>query len=131
MGKRMVVLSDGTGNSSAAIWRTNLWRTFEALELSNSDQVAFYDDGVGTSSFNPPIDFLSQSKSAAGVADETRLDIGQPHIVAPMAPLIAIERHSRGDRSARREHQRRAFRRRYFCGRFIPYDSADQGGRKR
>jgi uncharacterized protein (DUF2235 family) len=53
MGKRIVVLSDGTGNSSAAIWRTNVWRTFEALDLSKSDQVAFYDDGVGTSSFKP------------------------------------------------------------------------------
>jgi uncharacterized protein (DUF2235 family) len=53
MARRIVVLSDGTGNSSAAIWRTNVWRTFEALDLSNSDQVAFYDDGVGTSSFKP------------------------------------------------------------------------------
>jgi uncharacterized protein (DUF2235 family) len=53
MGKRIIVLSDGTGNSSAAIWRTNVWRTFEALDLSSSDQVAFYDDGVGTSSFKP------------------------------------------------------------------------------
>jgi len=51
--KRIVVLSDGTGNSSAAVWRTNVWRTFEAIDLSNSDQVAFYDDGVGTSSFKP------------------------------------------------------------------------------
>jgi uncharacterized protein (DUF2235 family) len=53
MARKIVVLSDGTGNSSAAIWRTNVWRTFEALDLSNSDQVAFYDDGVGTSSFKP------------------------------------------------------------------------------
>jgi uncharacterized protein (DUF2235 family) len=51
--RRIVVLSDGTGNSSAAMWRTNVWRTFEALDLSNSDQVAFYDDGVGTSTFKP------------------------------------------------------------------------------
>src|SRR3954469_6998815 len=51
--RRIVVLSDGTGNSSAAVWRTNVWRTFEALDLSNSDQIAFYDDGVGTSSFKP------------------------------------------------------------------------------
>ncbi|MGY3233206.1 uncharacterized protein (DUF2235 family) [Bradyrhizobium sp. USDA 4448] len=51
--KKIVVLSDGTGNSSAAVWRTNVWRTFEAIYLSNSDQVAFYDDGVGTSSFKP------------------------------------------------------------------------------
>jgi hypothetical protein len=39
--RRIVVLSDGTGNSAAAVWRTNVWRTFEALDLSNSDQVAF------------------------------------------------------------------------------------------
>ncbi|SHG45400.1 DUF2235 domain-containing protein [Bradyrhizobium erythrophlei] len=51
--RRIVVLSDGTGNSSAAVWRTNVWRTFEALDLSNSDQVALYDDGVGTSTFKP------------------------------------------------------------------------------
>jgi uncharacterized protein (DUF2235 family) len=53
MARRIVVLSDGTGNSSAALWRTNVWRTFDALDLSGSDQVAFYDDGVGTSSFKP------------------------------------------------------------------------------
>src|SRR3984893_7421791 len=53
MARKIVVLSDGTGNSSAAGWRTNVWRTFEALDLSNSDQVAFYDDGVGTSTFKP------------------------------------------------------------------------------
>src|SRR5215475_4167750 len=53
MGRNIVLLSDGTGNSAAKVWRTNVWRTFEALDLSNSDQVAFYDDGVGTSSFKP------------------------------------------------------------------------------
>src|SRR3981189_4007879 len=49
----IVLLSDGTGNSSAKVWRTNVWRLFEALDLSSSDQVACYDDGVGTSSFRP------------------------------------------------------------------------------
>jgi uncharacterized protein (DUF2235 family) len=53
MSRNIVLLSDGTGNSAAKVWRTNVWRTFEALDLSNSDQVAFYDDGVGTSSFKP------------------------------------------------------------------------------
>src|SRR5947209_14744839 len=53
MARKIIVLSDGTGNSSAAVWRTNVWRTFEAIDLSSSDQVAFYDDGVGTSSFKP------------------------------------------------------------------------------
>jgi len=53
MGKRIILLSDGTGNSAAKVWRTNVWRVFESLELSGSEQVAFYDDGVGTSSFLP------------------------------------------------------------------------------
>jgi uncharacterized protein (DUF2235 family) len=53
MGRRIVLLSDGTGNSAAKVWRTNVWRLFEALDLSSSDQVACYDDGVGTSSFRP------------------------------------------------------------------------------
>ncbi|MGY4512110.1 DUF2235 domain-containing protein [Bradyrhizobium sp. USDA 3650] len=53
MAKRIVVLSDGTGNSASQVWRTNVWRTFESLDLTGSDQVAFYDDGVGTSSFKP------------------------------------------------------------------------------
>jgi uncharacterized protein (DUF2235 family) len=51
--KRIVLLSDGTGNAAAKVWRTNVWRTFEGIDLSESDQVAFYDDGVGTSSFKP------------------------------------------------------------------------------
>ena len=53
MSRKIILLSDGTGNSAAKVWRTNVWRTFEALDLSGSDQVAFYDDGVGTSSFKP------------------------------------------------------------------------------
>jgi uncharacterized protein (DUF2235 family) len=53
MGRKIILLSDGTGNSSAKVWRTNVWRVYESLDLSGSDQVAFYDDGVGTSSFKP------------------------------------------------------------------------------
>jgi uncharacterized protein (DUF2235 family) len=53
MSRKIVLLSDGTGNSAAKVWRTNVWRTFEALDLSGNDQVALYDDGVGTSSFKP------------------------------------------------------------------------------
>ena len=30
-----------------------MWRTFESLDLTSSQQIAFYDDGVGTSSFKP------------------------------------------------------------------------------
>jgi uncharacterized protein (DUF2235 family) len=53
MGRIIVLLSDGTGNSAAKVWRTNVWRVFESIDLSNSEHVAYYDDGVGTSSFKP------------------------------------------------------------------------------
>jgi hypothetical protein len=53
MAKKIVLLSDGTGNSAGKVWRTNVWRVFESLELKGSDQIAIYDDGVGTSSFKP------------------------------------------------------------------------------
>ena len=52
MSKNIVLLSDGTGNSSAALLKTNVWQLFQALDLRDPDrQIAFYDDGVGTSSF--------------------------------------------------------------------------------
>jgi uncharacterized protein (DUF2235 family) len=36
------------------LFKTNVWRMFGALDLSDPDrQIAFYDDGVGTSSFKP------------------------------------------------------------------------------
>lgn len=53
MPKRIILLSDGTGNSAAKVWRTNVWRTFESIDLTRPDQIAIYDDGVGTSSFKP------------------------------------------------------------------------------
>lgn len=53
MGKKIILLSDGTGNSAAKVWRTNVWRVFEALDLASDEQIACYDDGVGTSSFKP------------------------------------------------------------------------------
>ena len=52
-GKRIILLSDGTGNSASKVWKSNVWRVFESLDLRGSEQVAFYDDGVGTSSFKP------------------------------------------------------------------------------
>lgn len=51
--KNIVLLSDGTGNSPGKVWRTNVWRVFEGLDLSDPYQVACYDDGVGTSAFKP------------------------------------------------------------------------------
>ena len=55
--KAIVVFSDGTGNSAAKVFRTNVWRLYQALELGDAAasedrrQIAYYDDGVGTSSF--------------------------------------------------------------------------------
>ena len=54
MPKNIVLLSDGTGNSSAKLLKTNVWRIYEALDLDDpNEQLACYDDGVGTSSFKP------------------------------------------------------------------------------
>jgi uncharacterized protein (DUF2235 family) len=51
---KIIVFSDGTGNSSAKVFRTNVWRLYDALDLGlTSGQVAFYDNGVGTASFKP------------------------------------------------------------------------------
>src|SRR5882724_9893375 len=52
MSKNIVLLSDGTGNSSSKLFKTNVWRMFQTLDLKNPEsQIAYYDDGVGTSSF--------------------------------------------------------------------------------
>ncbi|WP_316199369.1 DUF2235 domain-containing protein [Bradyrhizobium sp. SZCCHNS2002] len=51
MGKNIVLLSDGTGNSAANVHKTNIWRLYRAL--STEGLIAEYDDGVGTSSFRP------------------------------------------------------------------------------
>jgi uncharacterized protein (DUF2235 family) len=53
MTKRIILLSDGTGNAVAKVWRSNVWRLFESLALLKPNQVAIYDDGVGTASFKP------------------------------------------------------------------------------
>ena len=52
-GRNIVLLSDGTGNSAAKLSKTNVWALYQALELSDGSQLAFYDDGVGTSGFKP------------------------------------------------------------------------------
>ena len=55
-GKNILLFSDGTGNSSGKLFKTNVWRMYEAVDLGPSptgirDQISFYDDGVGTSNF--------------------------------------------------------------------------------
>lgn len=57
--RNIVLFSDGTGNSSASLFKTNVRRLFEALDVADPAnpmhprQFAFYDDGVGSSSFKP------------------------------------------------------------------------------
>jgi hypothetical protein len=52
MSKKIVLLSDGTGNSASSAHKTNIWRFYKAVDVSQgSDQAVFYDNGVGTSSF--------------------------------------------------------------------------------
>lgn len=56
--KNIILLSDGTGNSASKLFKTNVWRLYQALDLSepgpnNPRQIAYYDDGVGTASFKP------------------------------------------------------------------------------
>jgi uncharacterized protein (DUF2235 family) len=56
--KSIILFSDGTGNSSAKLFKTNVWRLYEAVDLGppadgKRAQISYYDDGVGTSSFKP------------------------------------------------------------------------------
>ena len=54
--RNILLFSDGTGNSSAKLQKTNVWRFYEALDLgypvaeTEPVQIAYYDNGVGTSS---------------------------------------------------------------------------------
>jgi uncharacterized protein (DUF2235 family) len=55
--KSIVLFSDGTGNSSAKLFKTNVWRMYEAVDLGANAlaprQIVYYDEGVGNSGFRP------------------------------------------------------------------------------
>lgn len=55
--KSIVLFSDGTGNSSAKLFKTNVWRMYEAVDLGATAiaprQIVYYDEGVGNSGFRP------------------------------------------------------------------------------
>jgi uncharacterized protein (DUF2235 family) len=59
MSKTIILLADGTGNSAAKLFKTNVWRLYKALDLNDPPphgeqrQIAYYHDGVGTSTFKP------------------------------------------------------------------------------
>jgi hypothetical protein len=50
MNKRIVIFADGTGNAFTR-QESNIWRLYEAIDLTRPDQIAHYVRGVGTSSF--------------------------------------------------------------------------------
>ena len=54
--KNIVLCSDGTGNSGGKTRGTNVWRIFNAIDRhdKNSEQITFYDDGVGTDTLRWP-----------------------------------------------------------------------------
>jgi len=52
-GRNLIVLSDGTGNGAAKKNKTNVYRLYESLDLHDRNQIAFYDDGVGSQDFLP------------------------------------------------------------------------------
>lgn len=57
--RNIILLSDGTGNGASSLFKTNVRRLYEALDLADPSnpleprQFAFYDDGVGVSGFRP------------------------------------------------------------------------------
>jgi uncharacterized protein (DUF2235 family) len=59
MNKNIVLFSDGTGNSAAKPFKTNVWRLYQAIDtVPPTDpkarrQIAFYDEGVGTDNIKP------------------------------------------------------------------------------
>jgi uncharacterized protein (DUF2235 family) len=61
--RNLIVLSDGTGNSASSPFKTNVWRLYEAVNLTDGTQVAVFGDGVGTSS----VKFLRVLGLALGV----------------------------------------------------------------
>ena len=48
--RNLIVLSDGTGNSASTPFKTNVWRLYQAISLTDGSQLAAFGDGVGTSS---------------------------------------------------------------------------------
>lgn len=55
MSKNIILLSDGTGNSTVKNRGTNVFKLYEAIDYNSTkpQQIAFYDDGVGNSNLKP------------------------------------------------------------------------------
>lgn len=63
MGKRIVVCCDGTGNEFSSS-NTNVVNLFQIIEKNPTDQVAYYDPGVGT--FGPELVSLTTGYGITG-----------------------------------------------------------------
>ncbi len=46
--KKIFLFTDGTGNAGGKTRGTNVWRLYNAIDVHRQDQIAFYNDGVGT-----------------------------------------------------------------------------------
>ena len=77
----------GTGNSAAKLNETNVWRLYQALDLGSDDQIAYHDDGVGTSGVSP---LRFSGARSAGACRATfgslrvpvpALPCGRPHLI--------------------------------------------------
>ena len=60
MAINIVLLSDGTGNSSSSPFKSNVWRLYQAIDIEVPPedaklprQIVYYDNGVGTENFKP------------------------------------------------------------------------------
>ncbi|MGY2052167.1 DUF2235 domain-containing protein [Methylobacterium sp. JK268] len=57
--KSILLFADGTGNSAAKLFKTNVWRVYQAVDTGPTTasgqrrQIAYYHGGVGTSAFKP------------------------------------------------------------------------------
>ena len=98
--RNIVLLSDGTGNA-AKLHKTNVWWLYQALDLGADDQIAIYDDGVGTSGFRP-LQWLggasagacratcaTSTSSCAGIIVRAITSIRSAGAPSPCAPLPA------------------------------------------
>jgi len=52
MSRKLILCSDGTGNSGGKLRGTNVWRFYKALDNNPKyQQISFYQDGVGAQDF--------------------------------------------------------------------------------
>jgi len=59
LAKNIVLFSDGTGDSAARPFKTNVWRLYQAIDIEQStgsidpEQIVYYVNGVGTERLKP------------------------------------------------------------------------------